>query len=307
MRHFVFLLLALLLSACEWDAQKQNLALSYENEELRLQLHLSTRYIEDVTEIIDHVQRNLQNIEEREGIIGRISLRGEGTAVSRAVNVRRKLMSSISDIDAYLNDNRRKMELLAQRVSESTVRIGSLEKVISNLSAQVDRKEREVVQLKTHVQRLEADVTALEGRIIEKELELQDKAETISVQKLTIQQRDTEILQQQTAAETVFFVVDSREELKRKGLIVERRSGFLGLKKKVQVGTIYIRHFDEVRKDHAAIELRGDPQNLEVVSAHRDRPDLYNFENSESGSHLTISNTDDFWALSQYLIIVSSN
>ena len=146
MRRSYILIACIILSACEWDARKENMMLEAENEELRLQLHLSTQYIEDVTAIIDHVQRNLQHIRDREAIIDRISLSAEGHR-TRAVNVRKELMSSISDIDAYILDNRRKMELLAARISESQVRIAGLEELAVNLQASVKQKEQDIVEL----------------------------------------------------------------------------------------------------------------------------------------------------------------
>ena len=181
MRTVIVLIACVLLTSCEWDARRENMALSSENEDLRLELHLSKAYIEDVTEIIDQVQRNLQFIEDREGIIGQISLSTEG-ATTTAVNVRDDLIRSISDIDAYILDNRKKMQLLAERIQESQVRIGSLEQLVSNLNTAVREKEQDVVVLKKQVSALEENVAELKGQIVVKDCEIQTRGPQIAQQ-----------------------------------------------------------------------------------------------------------------------------
>jgi chromosome segregation ATPase len=281
--------------------------LAAENEELRLQLHLSTEYIEDVTAIIDQVQRNLQHIRDREGIMRRISLSADEGNRSQAVNVRRELISSISDIDAYLLDNRRKMELLAQRIQESTVRIESLEKMAYNLEMTVKKKEQDIVVLKEQVSSLEASIVDLEGQIAVKDRELENRQNTIAEQAEAIRDREDIIREQEQAAATAYVVVDSRDELKRKGLIIEERSGFLGLGRTTKVGSVAVSHFEAVPKSAPQIALGPEVQDVEIVSVHKDRPDLFTILRSPQGAQLSIKDTRGFWALSEYLIVVATN
>ncbi|MGD8415350.1 MAG: hypothetical protein PVF33_14005 [Candidatus Latescibacterota bacterium] len=306
MKRAVFLIACVLLSGCEWDARRENVMLEEENEQLRLQLNLSTQYIEDVTQIIDEVQRNLQRIRDREGIIDKISFTTEGRSTG-AVNVRKEVMTSISDIDSYIRDNREKMELLAERIKESQVRIGSLEKMVENLQVAVKQKEDDIAALKTKISSLEANVANLEGQIVAKEAEIQTQSKTISEQAQAIEDREAVIREQELAASTAYYVVDTRDELKRKGLILEKRSGFLGLGKTTMVGTIADTFFAPVRKSETNIPLNPDVKDIEIVSAHKQRPDLYSFKHSTEGAELTINDTSGFWALSGYLIIVASD
>lgn len=306
MRMILVIVVCVFLTSCEWDARRENMSLASENEDLRLQLHLSTAYIEDITEIIDQVQRNLQHIKDRENIISKISLRSEGVT-TRAVNVRNQLMTSISDIDAYILDNRKKMQLLAQRIQESQVRIGSLEQLVANLNVTVREKEKDVVILKKKVSTLEADVADLQGQIVAKDQEIRTKEQWIVMQAQAIQDRDATIRDQEQAALTAFYVVDSRDELKRKGLIFEKRSGFLGLGRDTKVGTIAESEFRPVPKSESKISFDSQIRGIEIVSAHKERPDLYRFERSSEGARLKIMDPHGFWALSEYLIIVSSD
>lgn len=296
----------LLMSACELDARRENMILKQENEELRLQLHLSTAYIEDVTSIIDQVQRNLQQIRDREGIIDRISLAPEGRKTN-VVNVRHELRNSISDIDSYILDNRHKMELLAERIRESQVRIGSLEQMVENLSVTVRQKEQDIATLKEKISLLETDVANLQGQLVIKDLEIQNQSETISEQAEAIRDREAIIREQERVALTAYYVVDTKEELKRKGIIVEERSGFLGLGRTTKVGTISEAHFSRVPKNEKIIPLGPTVTDIEVVSVHKDRPDLYTFQSSGEGAGLNISDTEGFWALSEYLIVVAGD
>lgn len=305
-RAFVLIALTVILGACELDARRENMELSQQNEELKMQLRLSTEYIEDVTAIIDQVQRNLQRIKDREGMIGKISLTSEG-ATARAVNVRKELESSISDIDAYISDTRKKMELLAERIQESEVRIGSLERLVENLNVTVKQKEEDIAHLKEQISLLERDVADLQGQIVVKDAELKTKADRIEEQAEAIQSQEEVIKAQEQAAATAFFVADTRDRLKDKGLIFEKRSGFLGLGRSTKVGDIAESLFRRVPKDETKIEIGRDIDDIEIVSAHKDRPDLYRFEKSNDGMSLNIQDTQGFWALSEYLIIVTSD
>jgi len=252
------------------------------------------------------VQRNLQNIEDREGLIGKITLQPEG-GTTRSVNVRNQLLRSISDIDAYILDNRKKMQLLAQRIQESQIRIGSLEQLVANLNTAVREKEKDVVALKKQVSTLEADVADLQGQIVDKDQEIQTKEQRIALQALAIQDREATIREQEYAASTAYYVVDSRDELKRKGLIFEKRGGFLGLGKDTKVGTIAQSEFLSVPKSDSKISFDSQVRGIEIVSAHKERPDLYRFERSSEGASLNIMDPQGFWALSEYLIIVASD
>ncbi len=280
------------------------MALANENEELRIQLHLNTAYIEDVTALVDQVQRNLQHIADRESIIGEITLRSEG-GTTRAVNVSKELIRSISDIDTYILENRKKMQLLAEMLQESQVRIGGLEQIVFNVSKAVTEKEKDVAILKKQVNTLKVELADLQEQIVVKDQEIQGNELRIALQTEAIQNREATIREHEQAAATAFYVVDSRDELKRKGLIFEKRSGFLGLGKNTMVGTIAENQFHAVPKTETSIRFDRDVRSIEIISAHKDRPDLYRFEQFSEGARLKISDTQGFWALSEYLIIVS--
>jgi hypothetical protein len=305
MRSILLVITCILLTSCEWDAKRDNIDLARENDELRLQLHLSTAYIEDVTQIIDQVQRNLQQIEDREGIIGRISLKSEG-AETRAVNVRNQLVTSISDIDAFILDNRKMIGLLEQRIQESQVRIGSLEQLAANLTMAVSDKEKDVVRLKKQVKQLESDLNVLQDQLIAKDNEIKNREETIAAQAEAIVDRETTIREQELAAATAYFVVDTKNGLKNRGLIIEKRSGFLGLGRDLTVGNIAESQFHPVMKSESNLSFGPGITGIEIVSSHKDRPDLFRIVQSDVGASLNITDADGFWALSEYLIVVSS-
>lgn len=298
------------LSACDFGARRQVSTLRDENESLESRLQLSSLYIQDVTQIIDEVQKNLNAIEEREGIIGKISLESGGTETDRrrrAVNVRRELLSKISDIDGFVQDNREKMDLLKERIEKSTVRIESLERLVDNLTVTVQEKERSVNELKTQVRSLELNIASLQGKLLQHEVALQIKDSTIAEQEAAIQEKEETIQTQAEEAATGYYVINTRDALRKNGLIRERRSGFLGLSKTTSVGSVMTQYFTGVPKQQAIISFDPSVHDIEIVSAHRDRPDLYRFDKSRTGSQLVIIDPRGFWALSDYLVIVSND
>ena len=309
MRLITVVFLLTVLSACDYGARRQVASLTEERASLQTQLQLSSVYIQDVTEIMDEVQRNLNAIEEREGIIGKISLDPSGSegARKRAVNVRQELLTSISDIDGFIQENREKMDVLKERIQKSAVRIESLERLVDNLTVTVEEKERSVDILKQQVRSLEANIASLQGQLRERETVILAKDSTIAEQHAAIVERDEAIQTHVEEAATGYYVVDSRESLRRKGLIYERRSGFLGLKKATSVGSILTEHFHGVSKRAPAIKLDPSVKDIEIISAHRDRPDLFRFDRSRTGSQLVLIDPEGFWAISDYLVVVSDD
>lgn len=310
MRLLTVLTLLFVLSACDYGARRQISNLKEENTSLETQLRLSSVYIQDVTQIMDEVQRNLNAIEEREGIIGQISLDPPGEGANRrqrAVNVRQELLSSISDIDGYIQDNRQKMDVLMDRIQKSAVRIESLERLVDNLRVTVEEKERNAETLKQQVRSLEANIASLQGQLRERETVILLKDSTIAEQQAAIEEREETIQTQAEEAATGYYVVDSRESLQRLGLIRERRSGFLGLSKSTSVGSVLTQYFTGVPKRQPSIAFDPSIRDIEIISAHRDRPDLFRFDRSGQGSKLILNDPEGFWAISEYLVIVADD
>ena len=308
MKRVAFFFLLLSVAGCDYGARRQVSNLKEENESLQSQLDLSSVYIQDVTAIMDEVQKNLNAIEEREDIIGRISLEtrdSEDRSRKHVQNVRRELLTSISDIDAFIQDNRTKMDALKDRVAKSAVRIESLERLVDNLTVTVEEKERSVNELKAQVQSLEQNVASLQGQVRQHQATIEVKDSTIAEQEATIRAKEEKIQQQAEEAATGYYVVGTKDELRKSGVIRERRSGFLGLKKTSYVGSIMTGHFTGVSKEQTTIPLDPSIRDIEIVSAHRDRPDLYRFDKTKTGSQLVIMNPERFWAISDYLVIIS--
>jgi chromosome segregation ATPase len=278
--------------------------LQEENDRLQQRLRLSTEYVEDVTRIIDEVQQNLDQIEEREGIISTISLQTDEERASRGRDVGLELENSIADIDAYIQENKDKLAEVTERMEQSDIRIESLENMVRHLTQSVAEKETALSELRSTVGRLQANVATLNREVRRRDAQIAERERTITQQEERLEEQTQVIEEQREEQATAFYVVGTRDNLRRKGIIEERRGGLLGMKKDVKIGTIYHRHFSPVEKTLDSIQLGTDVRSAEVVSAHGDQPDLFMIENGEAGPVLRVKDTARFWAISDYLVVM---
>jgi myosin heavy subunit len=297
--------LVLLLTACSRsDPGEEISVLEQENERLQQRLRLSTEYVEDVTRIIDEVQQNLDQIEEREGIISTISLQTAEERSRRGRDIGEELENSIADIDAYIQENKDKLAEVTERMEESEIRIESLENLVRHLTQSVAEKEETLATLRSTVNRLQADVATLNREVRRKDAEIAERERTITEQVEQLEEQTQVIEEQREEQATAFYIVGTRDDLRRKGIIEERRGGLLGMQKDVKIGTIYQRHFNPVEKALDSIHLGRDVKRAEVVSAHSDQPDLFTVDNGDAGPVLRVKDTDRFWAISEYLVVM---
>lgn len=299
------LVLLLFATGCDTSGLRQNVErLTQENERLENRLRLSTDYVEDVTRIIDEVQQNLDQIEEREGIISTISLQTDEERARRGTEVGEELENSIADIDAYIQQNKDKLAEVTERIEQSDVRIESLENLVRNLTQTVAEKEGDLAELRSTVNRLRANVASLNREVRRRDAEIAERERTITQQEEQLQEKTQVIEEQREVEATAYYVVGTRDNLRRKGIIEERRGGLLGMKRDVKIGTIYHRHFSPLDKSLDSIQLGADVKSAEVVSAHGDQPDLFMIEEGDGGPVLRLKDTDRFWAISEYLVIM---
>ncbi|MEM1268921.1 MAG: hypothetical protein AAGI08_02630 [Bacteroidota bacterium] len=294
-----FALAFVLLAGCN-DGELE--ALRQENQQL-------VQSFEQATRIIDDVQQNLARIEEREGIINQLQLENEG---SPSGDVEERIQTSLSAIDAYLEENRRKLNELNERVEGTSGELNGLRGLVASLERQVKEKEQEVQGLRTENRELQSNVATLQNEVETRSREVEELGQTVVEQDSLLTETTTRLDETETALEaeleaaaTAYFVVGDRDGLEQRGVINVSRGGFLGLGgKRSRIADIDPTQFSPIQKSQNIVQLGPGIEDVEVLSAHKEFSNLYEIEQAGSSTALRITDPERFWSVSEYLVVM---
>ena len=138
--------------------------------------------------------------------------------------MRRDALERISLLNASLQRNKDRIRRLESGLKKSGLQVASLERMISDLKEQTLQKETYIAQLAGQVDSLHTTVTTLQT-------EVQQSQETIKARDESLEQRRSELA-------TVYYVVGSKAELVKMGVIASK-GGLLGIGKTLAVTGSY--------------------------------------------------------------------
>lgn len=133
---------------------------------------------------------------------------------------RQQALDRIAQVNATIARAKVRIHELEARLHHDGVKTAGLQKLVANLKADVVTKEQVVAQLTEQVNTLQTRVAGLQTTV-------QQKQDSLSVTTESLADRQHEL-------GTVYYVIGSKQELTRSGVIVAR-GGVLGLGKTVQL------------------------------------------------------------------------
>lgn len=255
-----------------------------QTERTNLQQSIAERdaYFDDVMHGINDVYADLEQARSKEALVKQHTGVTEGPAHFTNADARQKLMQNISDIGNALKESRKRIADLQSKVKSVNGKMAGLTALIDNLKVSLQEREASIAQL-------ELRVSGLEGTILEKTKVITEKEGTIE--------------QQQKEMNTAFYVVGTRDELKKKGIINDEGGFLWGL-----LGSTTIMASGVDGSQFMPIDKTKD-QKLQVSGKideilPRRSPDLFATVHQETGSsELTIVSPEKFWQ-EKYLVIV---
>ena len=138
--------------------------------------------------------------------------------------MRRDALERVALLNAGLQRNKERIRRLEAGLKKSGLQVASLERMISDLKEQTLQKETYIAQLSGRVETLQVQVAGLQT-------EVQQSQETIRVREESLEQRRTELA-------TVYYVVGSKSELLKMGVITSK-GGLLGIGRTLTVSGSY--------------------------------------------------------------------
>ena len=269
------------------DELKEQLAQAQKEQASAKQV-LSERdkYIEEVMQSINDVYKEMEQARIKEGHLLKQMKETELSAQSASIDTRERILTDIRDIGSDLKENRKRIGALQVHMREQmkkfNLQIAGLDSLISNLKASLREREQSIAQLETSVQGLEV---------------------TVAEKTRTIQEKESLIDDQQKKLNTAFYVVGTRDELKKKGIIVNEGGFLWGLlgSTTVLAGDVNPTEFTAIDKTKdQTIHIQG---RIDEILPRRNDNFFAMTQKDGGSSDLSIVSPDKFWQ-SDFLVIV---
>jgi hypothetical protein len=279
----LILLIFVALFSCESPkAEVEIESLQMKNDSLENQLVMKDSTMRLFEESFTSIQQNLSLISDREKSISLSA--GE---LREGEDTREEITRDIQAINNLLDENKKTIGRLNQKLAKSGSEVTSFKKLIAQLNEDIETKEEEVSYLKENLTAANFTIEILN--------EMLDSAEFRNeIQSDLIQMQSDEM-------NTVYYAIGSFKDLEEAG-VVEKKGGIVGIAGSKQLKSDFNKDF------FAQIDLtrtRLIPVNSEkvnIVTAHP--PETYELVGEEEKT-LKILEPMPFWEASKYLVIIT--
>jgi predicted nucleic acid-binding Zn-ribbon protein len=282
--YFIIMLAALpFFYGCENKKQTERI-MSLQADSLRL-----TRLVDDKDATINSLFQTLNEIEENLAAVrAKEALIADQTADQQEMkaDVKERINQSISEINELMDKNKQLINRLNAQVCSSNLKIAELNKAIERMEETIAAKEKEIAELRENLARLNVQIETLNNKVADLEKESKQKDEVI----------DQKINEMNKA----WYVVGDRRDLRDKG-IINREGGF------IFIGIVTTPAENLIHKEFKEIDLREmkeipvNANRAEIITVHPEGS--YEFIGDRPVEKLVITNPQEFWKASNYLVI----
>jgi myosin heavy subunit len=283
-KAFFVVTMATALVACN-EGAKDGLSSDRERDSLRNIIDQKDNEINDLMGTFNEIQQGFDLINEAEGRVNMLKENAENNSS------RENIRENMEFIQETMEENRRKIEELENKLNASTINSSKLKETISNLTRQLNEKSAELDSLRTQL--AEKDVMIAElGSTVNT---LKDENAQVKQQKEEVEQ----IAQSQDAQlNTAWYVFGTSKELKEQGIL---KQGGLLKKGEVLQGNYNKNYFTkiDIRKVNV-ISLES--SSAEILTTHP--AGSYTLLKDSKGEYtLRITDAAKFWSVSKYLVV----
>ena len=261
-------------------------ALAKEKETLINDANQKNVMIDEFVASMNEIETNLNAISEKQASIDMSASNPEMTRSQKD-----RINEEIAAINDLMKINRAKIAELQKKLKKSNARMGEFEKMVASLSQQIETKDKELAELNTKLTELNTQVSTL----------------NTSVSTLTTQNEEkNKVIDDQTQKmHTAYYTKGTYKELESKKVLT-KEGGFLGLGKEQKVTNDFdpdaFAKVDITQTKVIPIESK----NAKVITTHP--TSSYVLETKEKDkkyvTNLVISDPDQFWKASKYLVVM---
>ena len=271
---------ALMASSCN-NMNKKNDDLKAQNDSLITELSNRNVELDEIMGAFNEIQEGFREINEAEN---RVDLNGGAIENQSTAN---KIKDDIKFISKKLKDNRELIAKLEQQLKNSNYKSQQLKRALENLTAELAAKQQQIETLQTElasknirIAELDEAVVSLTKNVDQLSAENEEKSKTVEAQ--------------DKALNTAWYVFGTKSELKDQKIL---KGG--DVLKENDFNKEYFTEID-IRKTKT-IKLYS--KRAELLTSHPQGS--YKLEKDDKGQYvLEITNPNDFWSVSRYLVIL---
>lgn len=281
----VIALFVILVSGCgnrEQELQQRISQLQTSDSTMQQGISDRDKYMEQVIAAVNDAYTNLEKARVMEGGVAKRSGGVEGSSTMTNVVTRDNLLNNLRDISTALKENRKRIGALQSQSRGYSKQIAGLDTLIDNLKASIAEREESIAQLQARVQGLEANVAENTKTIAHKDSVIDDQRKTIN---------------------TAYYVVGTKDELEKKGIITNEGGFLWGLLGSTTVlsDSVSTASFEPIDgTTNQSIHVNG---TIDEILPSRTEG---TFATDETGSALTILRPSKFWQQRLLVIVVKS-
>lgn len=280
--QFIFALSIFFTSACfvscngtgEKDPNPLADSLAGDNQNLKGQLGEKEAAVQEFINAFNEIQDNLNEIKEKEKIV---------TSSAQGGDVKSKeeqIKQDIQSIYEMMAKNKSRLSSLNKKLKTANTKIDGLEKMIATLEAQLNEKDVQIGELTNKIELLNIELSNLVVNYESLEQENEVKTEKLNL---------------------AYYVIGTSKELKEKG-IVTKEGGFVGIGKTTNLKKDFNRdYFTKVDISQVSVIPIG-AKKIKILSSHPSNS--YKLVGEKPVEKIEITNAEDFWSVSKYLVIV---
>ena len=264
-----------LLMACNTREQK-DAELNSLRDSLQQIISQRDNEIDDLMATFNDIQEGFRLINEAEG---RISTESEGGDRSRQIK------ENVVFIAQKMQQNRALIAKLRKQLKDSKVNSDQLNRTIENMTAQLQEKDKELQKLREELDAKDIHISELDETIANLNTDVSELKEETEQQSQTISTQDKQL-------NTAWYAFGTKSELKEQGIITKGDVS-INSSNKSYFTKIDIRNTTEIKLYSKSAELLTvHPAGSYTLAADANKQYV-----------LKITNPQQFWSTSKYLVI----
>lgn len=284
MRISFFIIMVLIFASCQ-KYKREISQLNSSKDSIQQVVEERNSQILDYVGDLNEIQNNLDSIKRVQKLLN-VSLSASGSEIQQ--EEKDKILSDIALLNNMINENKKIISSLQNKLKNSNLRVSELEKMVQNYMAQIEEKDAEIEVLNTQLEKMKIDISELNEQIVVISEESEKKSETIK--------------QKTDEMNTAYYCFGSKEELIANN-VIEKVGGFIGIGKTHKLKSDFNhKYFNKIDiRDFKEILLMA--KKAELISNHPDS--TYHFTgNAKSIENIIIDDYEGFWRASKYLVIM---
>lgn len=278
------ILLVVIFTSCKKYKNKIE-QLNASKDSIQMIVDSSNDVILDYVGSMNEIQQNLDSIKRIQNLVN-LSLSDSNSENQKTE--KEKILSDIALIHNLLNQNKKLVEMLRNKLKTSNLKSDELAQMIQSYAQRIEAKDAEISLLNNEVGMLKINISSLNQKI--------DSFSVESIQKSNlIEQKENEL-------NSVYYCFGSKDELIENN-VIEKSGGFLGWGKTLNVKSDFNQDYFVRQDQRTTSEILLMVKEARLLTFHPDSS--YQFEmNDKIIQKIVITDPADFWKVSKYLIIL---